>query len=155
MEHFNESISNLSWTLTTLPSEAKMFNSQDNSYYPIPDSILNYKLPYSNRPSHIELVTLGSTVVLTAPFKGKTFKEWLHSLYEGLHTPIDNDSISVNQRGSIYRLASYYVSREDRLQIIDKLEHSQLKPVELLGDRVFFEGHIIRRNNIWSYYLGS
>ena len=155
LEKFNNSISNLSWTITTLPSEAKMFNSGDNSYSPVSDTIFNYKLPYSNTTSVIELLSVDGQLVLTTKFNGNTFKHWLNSLYEGLHIPINSDSLSIDQMASIYTMASYFRQKEDRIHIIEKLENNILKPYELLGDRVFFEGHLNRKNNVWTYFLGS
>ncbi len=155
MNNFNNIISNISWSMETLPSTARIRNIENLDYINIPENILNYKLPYSNIASKIILLTKNGEIILTTNFNGTTFNEWLNSLYEGLHLPINNNELNNIQRENIYILISRFADSEYRKLLVNKLENSELKPVNLLGDYKHFEGGLKRNNNIWSYRIGS
>jgi hypothetical protein len=155
MNHFNSIISNISWSIETLPSTARIINVENLDNINIPENILNYKLPYSHIASKIVLLTRNGEIILTTNFNGTTFNHWLNSLYEGLHLPINNDELTNKQRENIYILISRFTDSEYRKLLVNKLENSELKPVNLLGDYKYFEGGLKRNNNIWSYRVGS
>lgn len=155
MNNFNNIISNISWSMETLPSTARIHDIETLDYINIPENILNYRLPYTNTPSKIVLLTRNGETILTTNFIGTTFNQWLNSLYEGLHLPIDNNELSNIQRENIYILISRFADSDYRTLLVNKLENSELKPVNLLGDYKQFEGGLRRHNNLWSYRIGS
>ncbi len=154
MNNFNNRIKKVSWTLSQLPSEAELYIGNDN-YTSLPENILNLQIPYASITKKIEVLHLNGKTVLTTPFNGTTFRQWMNSLYEGLHKPIDTDNLSSDQLSDIYVLASRFLRKEDRELLIHKLENNELKPIELCGDYIYFEGYLKRRDNTWVYAIGS
>ena len=154
MKKFNNRIKKVSWTLSQLPSEAELYIGNDN-YASLPDNILNLQIPYASITKKIEVLHLNGQTILTTPFNGTTFRQWMNSLYEGLHIPINTDNLSSDQLSDIYVLASRFLRKEDRELLIHKLENNELKPIELCGDYIYFEGYLKRRNNTWVYAVGS
>ncbi len=155
MNNFNNIIKNVSWTLSQLPSEAQMYKVYEDNYESLSDNILNLQLPYSSITKKIEVLHLNGKTILTTPFNGTTFRQWMNSLYEGLHKPIKTEDLTSEQLTDMYVLASRFIRKEDRELLIHKLENNELKPIELSGDYIYFEGNLRRKNNTWVYAIGS
>ena len=152
MDKKNKLISKVSWTLLTNPVDAIMYENKNyNEELPISQEILNIKL----RGKRIILLYSGGKPLLTTPFVGNTFGQWMECLYQGLNKTFIVDDLSMEGIEGIYACIGCWFHAEDRLKLIKKFEANKLKPSELLGNHIFFEGSLRLEKGAWSYSLGS
>ena len=92
MDKKNKLISKVSWTLLTNPVDAIMYENKNyNEELPISQEILNIKL----RGKRIILLYSGGKPLLTTPFVGNTFGQWMECLYQGLNKTFIVDDLSI------------------------------------------------------------
>jgi len=146
----NSQINNISWTITTPLSTAHIISTDEQ---PVPSTLLNHKLSVRSGDT-IAILYNHYTPIITEKITGSTLKSVLSSLERGLQkrvSPHDNDL-----REQIYSRISGFFRTKDRLRLINLYEKGRLKPIDLLGDHIFFEGGLKRgKGGVWTYGLGS
>ena len=139
------------------------------------DRICILRHEWSDNPTH--------NAVLTEPILGKpTVLNFLKTLERGLNRNIGSADrktsrgrkvkywfdytrmfnligkrmrLKVPTRNEIvYVKISYYFDKELRMKLVQKYENGKLKPHELYGDSIFFEG-MTKKGNIWFFNTGS
>jgi hypothetical protein len=152
MDKKNKLISKVLWTIDSNPNDAYIFASKKSiKEEPIPPEILNIKL----RGKRIVLLYDSGTPILTTPFVGNTFSQWMKCLYEGVNKTIMVEELSMTEVELIYkRIGGWFVSNI-RSNLVKKLESNKLKISELLGNHVYFEGCLKLEKGTWYYSLGS
>jgi hypothetical protein len=152
MEKKNKLISKVSWTLLTNPVDAIMYENKNyDDELPISQEILNIKL----RGKRIALLYSHGEPLLTTPFIGNTFGQWMECLYQGLNKTFIVKDLSREEIEAIYGCFGCWFYTEDRLKLVKKFETNKLKPYELLGNHIFFEGNLKLEKGTWCYSLGS
>ena len=152
MDKKNKLISKVSWTIQSDPYEANMYENKNyNVELPVSPEILNIKL----RGKKIAVLYDGNKVVLTTPFIGNTFGEWMQCLYNGVNKKLIVDELSREEITGIYNRISGWFNSDIRLQMVKKFESNKLKISELLGNHYFFEGRLKLEKTVWTYGLGS
>jgi len=152
MDKKNKLISKVSWTIFSDPHDAYIFEKKNSDEEPpIPPEILNIKL----RGKYIVTLRDGDDIVLTTPFVGNTFGEWMQCLYEGVNKTLIVDELSREQVNGIYTRIGGWFNSQDRLNMVKKFEGNKMKVSELLGNHYFFEGNLKLEKGIWNYSLGS
>ena len=152
MDKKNKLISKVSWTIHSDPYEAHMYENKNyNVELPVSPEILNIKL----RGKKIAVLYDGNKVVLTTPFIGNTFGEWMQCLYNGVNKKLIVNELSREEITGIYNRISGWFNSDIRLQMVKKFESNKLKISELLGNHYFFEGRLKLEKTVWTYGLGS
>ena len=152
MEKKNKLISKVSWTIISNPDEAYIFENKNYDVeLPLSPEILNIKL----RGKYIVTLRDGNDIILTTPFVGNTFAEWMQCLYQGVNKKLIVDELSREQVNGIYTRIGGWFNSKDRLKMIKDFESNKLKVSELLGNHIFFEGSLKLEKGIWNYSLGS
>ena len=68
----------------------------------------------------------------------------------------NSDRKKYDKNGIVYDMISGFVDTEERLNRIHKYEEGRLRPVDLLGDHIYFEGASRDGDtNIIEYFVGS
>jgi hypothetical protein len=152
MEKKNKLISKVIWTINTDPDGAYIYeNKKSIIEEPIPPEILNIKL----RGKRIVLLYDSGTPILTTPFVGNTFSQWMKCLYEGVNKTIIVEELSRSEVELIYKRIGGWFDSKIRSNLVKKLESNKLKISELLGNHVYFEGNLKLEKGTWHYFLGS
>jgi hypothetical protein len=95
-----------------------------------------------------------SEPVITEPVTGSTLLSILKAIERGVNRRI-NPNTDFDQKEKIYQRISGFFKSRMRLELTKKYESGILKIKELLGDHVWYEGGLRRKNGIWLYGLGS
>jgi len=152
MQKKNKLISKVSWTIFSNPNEAHIFENKNYDVeLPVPPEILNIKL----RGKYIITLRDGDDIILTTPFVGNTFGEWMQCLYQGTNKTLIVNELSREQVNGIYTRIGGWFNGQDRLRMVKKFEDNKMKVSELLGNHYFFEGSLKLEKGIWNYSLGS
>lgn len=152
MEKKNKLISKVSWTIISHPDEAIFYENKNyNVELPVPPEILNIKL----RGKYIVTLRDGNDIILTTPFVGNTFGEWMQCLYQGTNKTLIVDELSREEIAGIYKRISGWFNSKDRLRMIKKFEDNKMKVSKLLGHHIYFESSLKLEKGIWDYGLGS
>ena len=152
MDKKNKLISKVSWTIQSDPYEAIMYENKNyNIELAVSPEILNIKL----RGKKIAILMDGGKVVLTTPFIGNTFGEWMQCLYNGVSKKLVVAELSRDEITGIYNRISGWFDSDIRLKMVKKFESNKLKVSELLGNHYFFEGRLKLEKTLWTYSLGS
>lgn len=152
MDKKNKLISKVMWTINCDPDGAYIFESKKSTNeLPIPPEILNIKL----RGKRIVLLYNSGTPILTTPFVGNTFSQWMKCLYEGVNKTIIVEELNRTEIELVYQRISGWFDSKIRLDLVKKLESNKLKIKELLGHHVYFEGNLKLEKGTWHYGLGS
>jgi hypothetical protein len=152
MEKKNKLISKVSWAIISHPDEAHIYENKNyNVELPVPPEILNIKL----RGKYIVTLRDGSDIILTTPFVGNTFGEWMQCLYQGVNKTLIVDELSREEVAGIYKRISGWFNSKDRLRMVKDFESNKLKVSELLGHHIYFESSLKLEKGIWDYGLGS
>ena len=124
--------------MTESPENAYAF---DKNYEPDHEKtkvIMNKKVPIK-RGDKIAVLYVNHEPYLVTKWNKKdgTLKEVLEHLYDALDTPLEPNW---EETKGIYERISNWFKSEDRLELVRKYENGELKPKELLGDHLYFEG---------------
>lgn len=145
----HKQINKISWTITRPFTTAVIIPTDEQ----IPSSLLNYKLPVRSGDT-ISLVYNNNESILTERISGSTFKSVMTSLQRGLQKNIPTGDSDTREK--VYQRIAMFIRPKDRLRLINLFEKGKLKPVDLLGNHIFFEGGLRRgKEGIWTYALGS
>ena len=137
-----------------LGNHPELTNFFDEEY--IPNEIMELKL--RKNESETQFITLlydDCKPSICIPFKGTTIRDWLFTLYEGLHSRIIKENLDYETRYKIDRIINQFYRDTDRMRLYEKLDSGELKYLDLVGDHEFFEGPISLEGNVWEYSLGS
>ena len=152
MDKKNKLISKVSWIIQSDPYEANMYENKNyNVELPVSPEILNIKL----RGKKIAILMDSGKVVLTTPFIGNTFGEWMQCLYNGVSKKLIVAELSREEITGIYNRISGWFDSDTRLKMVKKFESNKLKVSDLLGNHYFFEGRLKLEKTVWTYGLGS
>lgn len=152
MEKKNKLISKVSWTIISEPNEAHMYENKNYDVeLDVSPEILNIKL----KGKYIVTLRDGDDIILTTPFVGNTFGEWMKCLYDGINRTLIVDELSREEITGIYKRISGWFDSKIRLKIVKDFESNKLKVSELLGHHIYFEGNLKLEKGIWNYSLGS
>ena len=152
MDKKNKLISKVSWIIQSDPYEANMYENKNyNVELPVSPEILNIKL----RGKKIAILMDSGKVVLTTPFIGNTFGEWMQCLYNGVSKKLIVAELSREEITGIYNRISGWYDSDTRLKMVKKFESNKLKVSDLLGNHYFFEGRLKLEKTVWTYGLGS
>ncbi len=152
MQKKNKLISKVSWTIFSHPDEAHIFENKNYDLeLPVPPEILNIKL----RGKYIVTLRNGNDIILTTPFIGNTFGEWMQCLYQGTNKILIVEELTREQVNGIYTRIGGWFNSQDRLRMVKKFEDNKMKVSELLGNHYFFESGLELKKGIWNYSLGS
>ena len=152
MEKKNKLISKVTWTIFSNPDQAIIYENKNyNEELPVPPEILNIKL----RGKYIVTLRDGDDIILTTPFVGNTFGEWMQCLYQGVNKTLIVDELSREQITGIYKCISGWFDSKYRLEKVKDFEANKLKVSELLGNHYHFEGSLKLEKGVWNYGLGS
>jgi hypothetical protein len=152
MEKKNKLISKVSWTIISDPEEARMYENKNyNVALDVSPEILNIKLA----GKYIVTLRDGSDIILTTPFVGNTFGEWMKCLYNGVNRTLIVDELSREEIAGIYKRISAWFDSKIRLKMVKDFESNKLKVSELLGNHIYFEGSLELKKGLWDYSLGS
>lgn len=124
-----------------------MFVSGSDEKRPVPDEIWNYPMRGNTR---IAVLFSREGAVITAPFSGGTFRDWTNQLYKALRKLIETNASEM-----AYSRIGYFLHSNRRKDLVDKFERGELRPIDLAGDHVYFEGGLTTKDNVWVYSLGS
>ena len=152
MDKKNKLISKVSWIIYNNPADAHIYENKNyDEELPIPQEILNIKL----RGKRIVLLYSSRKPILTTPFIGNTFGQWMECLYQGLNKTLIVNDLSREEVEAIYGCFGSWFHTEDRLKLAKKFEANKLKPYELLGNHIYFESNLKLEKGTWFYGLGS
>ena len=152
MEKKNKLISKVSWTICSHPDEAIFYENKNYDVeLPVPPEILNIKL----RGKYIVTLRDGSDIILTTPFVGNTFGEWMQCLYQGTNKTLIVEELTREQIAGIYKRISGWFDSKIRLKMVKDFEANKMKVSELLGHHIYFESSLKLEKGIWDYGLGS
>lgn len=143
----------ISWNLTQPLSAAKMYGKDD--LVQIPKTMWDATLPVKKGDVIIVLTESlcqksDRTVYLTEPVRGNNLRDVLKSVERGINRKISYKNKKYKIPTSvIYRKIGYFFYPKDRLELVNKYEGTGVKPVELYGDHIHFEGLRRRGKSIY------
>lgn len=167
---------NITWDISTpLPEKIMEWSPTEKKLVPIdPIKLQKPVLPSTN----YQVVILWDSTpnsrncipVVAEPVVGTTVYDVLKTIDKGMRksikpvnrqTPVEDEYFSkvhkklgISKNTWIYRSISNYIDANKRIRRIKNYERGILKPYELLGDHVFFEG-IMKKGKKLLIHLGS
>jgi hypothetical protein len=144
----------VSWALTR-PLKTMTVFLPDDTFGPVPKEYFDRKLPIKSADT-IVVLCIRNHAPITAPIKGKTVHNVFKSLERGLHIKMRSSTDDVFRRIAVYSRIADFVDAKMRKSLTKKYEAGSLRPIDLLGDHVYYEGGLRRgKGGVWRYGLGS
>lgn len=142
-------IDSISWVITE-PVENACLGYDNDQRIPISDEIWNIELGIK-KGDRVVIVWRRYNPCIIVPVSGSTLRDMFVSICNGMDT-----YLSVNDKEHVDKAIADFYHENDRKILTDKYKNGDLKPRDLCGDYVFFEGNFKRdENGLWTFGLGS
>lgn len=146
---------NISWRINQPLSDLQIYDGKTADYVTDKkeiDAYLNQTVPIKSGDKVVVLYVDGLPAI-TVPVTGTKLINVLRAIEKGVNQVITDSDF--NNTMIVYKTIGNFFHKKDRLNLVNKFESKKLKVKDLLGDHIFYEGGLHRKNHVWLYGLGS